>query len=207
MSKKGQDNQRGISFQNKVAFLYMLDHYKYANFKEIRFEGDEFDDFTLFFNSNDHDFFHDFEVKNWKSPLSLAQVKDIIRKKIKKNTNCYSNKDKFYIISPSFKKDCKKIESLKESFFLFLNSEEDFKKTKEMYKKVYGDNPLLNWRQKEILFLKYLNLVELKNEDIDNTIIDRFSYEDPFFYNEDNLENIINRFLKKYLIEAPMEKT
>ena len=197
MSKKGQDNQRGISFQNKVALLYLLDHYRYANFTEIKFEGDKFEDFSLFFTDpiNRSSFFHNFEVKNWSDPLSLAKVKEIIKKEVKKGIKRYSDKSKFFIVAPSFTEDCEKIESFKEKYF--FNSEKDFETTKKIYQKIYGNDSLFNWIKEEILFLKYVHLVELKKENIDDKIIDRFYYEDSFFYTEDSVENIISRFLRK----------
>ena len=193
----GRNNQKGIRFQNKVALLYMLDHYRYANFTEIRFEGVDLEDFTLFFTDslNNSTFFHNFEVKNWSNPLSRSEIRKIIEKEVQKGINRYSEKGKFFIVAPSFKEDCKEIESFKENYL--FNSKQDFEKTKTLYKQIYGDNPLLNWSQEEILFLKHVHLVELKKENMDNMIIDRFHYEDSFFYSEDNLENIISRFLRK----------
>ena len=197
MSKKGQDNQRGINFQNKVALLYMLDHYRYANFTEIRFEGDNFEDFTLFFTDsiNHFTFFYNFEVKDWNNPLSRGKVREIIDKEVQKGINRYSENGKFFIVAPSFKDDCKEINSFKEK--CFFNSNKNFEKIKKMYQEIDENNQLLNWNKKEILFLKYVHLVELKEENINNMIIDRFHYEDSFFYSEDNLENIINRFVNK----------
>ena len=197
MSKKGQDNQKGISFQNKVALLYMLDHYRYANFTEIRFEGDNFEDFTLFFTDpiNHFTFFYNFEVKNWNTPLSRNEIRKIIEKEVQKGINRYSEKGKFFIVAPSFKEDCKEIESFKKNYF--FNSKKDFTETKKIYQRIYGDNLLFNWSEEEVLFLKYVYLVEIKTENINNMIIDRFHYEDSFFYSEDNLENIISRFLRK----------
>ena len=197
MSKKGQDNQRGINFQNKVALLYMLDHYRYANFTEIRFEGDNLEDFTLFFTDslNNSTFFCNFEVKNWNSSLTLNKVKEIIKKEVKKGINRYSGQGQFFIVAPSFKEDCKEIETFRKTYF--FNSKKDFTKTKEMYQKIYGNNPLFNWNEEEILFLKYVYLIEIKAENINKMIIDRFRYEDSFFYSEDNLENIRSRFINK----------
>ena len=200
MSKKGQDNQRGVSFQNKVALLYILDHYRYAHFTEIKFEGDSFEDFTLFFTdslNNNKSFFHNFEVKNWATPLSRSEVRKIIKKEVQKGINRYSDEDKFFIVVPAFKENCREIVSFKENYL--FNSKQDFEKTKTLYKQMYGDNLLLNWSQEEILFLKYVHLVELKEKNMDNMIIDRFHYEDSFFYSKDNLENIIDRFVSKII--------
>ena len=184
MSKKGQDNQKGISFQNKVALLYILDHYRYANFTEIRFEGDNFEDFTLFFkdlfNNNNSTFFYNFEVKNWSTPLNINKVKTIIAKEAKKGINRYHDKGKFFIVASAFKEDCKEINSFKEKHI--FNLKKDFEKTKKMYQKIYRNNPLFHWSKEEILFLKYVHLVELKEKNIKNMIIDRFHYEDSFFY-------------------------
>ena len=197
MSKKGQDNQRGISFQNKVALLYMLDHYKYANFTEIRFEGDNFEDFTLFFtNSINHStFFYNFEIKNWNTPLSRNEIRKSIKKEVEKGINRYSEKGSFFIVAPSFSEDCKEIESFKEKFF--FNSKKNFEETKTLYQKIYGNNPLFNWHKEEVLFLKYVHLVKVESKNIDNMIMDRFFYEDSFFYTADNLDSIISRFLRK----------
>ena len=199
MSKKGQDNQRGVSFQNKAALLYMLDHYRYENFAEIRFEGSSFEDFTLFFSDpqNNSAFFYNFEVKNWASPLSANDIKKIIGKEIQKSVSRYSEKGKFFIAAPSFKQECGEIKSFKKKYF--FNSKQDFEQTKKLYQKVHGKNYLLDsWSKEEILFLRHVHLAELKKEDdITNMIIDRFHYEDSFFYSDDNLENIISRFLKK----------
>ncbi len=197
MSKKGQDNQRGISFQNKVALLYMLDHYRNEIFTEIKFEDDNFEDFTLFFKDslNNASFFHNFEVKNWKDPLNVNKAREIIWKEVKKGISRYSDKDKFFIIAPSFHEDCKKINSFKEEYF--FNSRENFEKTKKIYQEVNQSSPLFDWSKEEILFLKYVYLVELKSENINNMIIDRFHYEDLFFYTEDNLHNITSLFLSK----------
>ena len=203
MSKKGQDNQRGISFQNKVALLYMLDHYRYANFTEIRFEGFDLEDFTLFFTDllNNSTFFHNFEVKNWTTtPLSRNKVRTIIKKEVQKGINRYPEKGKFFIVAPSFKEDCKKIESFKENYL--FNSKQNFEKTKELYEKMYGDNPLLNWSQEEILFLQHVHLVELKKRNMDNRIIDRFHYEDSFFYSKHNLKSIISCFVNRIIDES-----
>ena len=197
MSKKGQDNQRGISFQNKVALLYMLDNYRYADFTEIRFESNNFEDFTLFFTDsiNHSTFFYNFEIKNWKTPLSKYKVKKIITKEVEKGINRYSEKDNFFIVAPSFSKNCKEIESFKKKFF--FNSKKNFKKIKKMYQKIYGNNPLFNWNKNEILFLKHVHLVEIDSENINSMLMDRFYYEDSFFYTVDNLNNIISRFLRK----------
>ena len=199
MSKKGQDNQRGVSFQNKVALLYMLDHYRYANFKEIKFEGDGLEDFTLFFSDpiNHSTIFHNFEVKNWQTPLSGNNVRGIIKKEVQKDVNSYSDKGKFFIVASSFKNDCKEIESFKEK--CLFNSTDNFEQTKRIYQKIYKNNKLLNWSKEEILFLKHVHLVELKSENIDNMIIDRFHHKDSFFYTEDNLNNIISRFVNKII--------
>ena len=197
MSKKGQDNQRGIGFQNEVALLCMLDHYRYANFTEVRFEGNNFDDFTLFFidSLSNSTFFYNFEVKYRSVPLNLTEVRKIIQKEVRKDINRYSDKGQFFIVASSFKEDCREIESFKKRYF--FHSKKNFKKTKKMYQEIYGDNQLFNWEKEEILFLKYVHLVELKAESIDNMIIDRLHYEDLFFYSKGNLKNIKGRFLSK----------
>ena len=197
MSKKGQDNQRGISFQNKAALLYILDNYRYANFKEIRFENDKFEDFTLFFTDsiNHSTFFYNFEIKGWASPLSRNEVRKIIKKEVEKGINRYSEKGSFFIVAPFFSEDCKEIEFFKENFF--FNPKKDFEKTKTLYQKIYGNNPLFNWNKNEILFLKYVHLVTVDPKNIDNILMDRFGYEDSFFYTRNNLDNIISRFLRK----------
>ncbi len=199
MSKKGQHNQSGISFQNKVALLYMLDHYRYADFLKIKLEGDNFEDFTLFFSrdtSNQSSFFYDFEVKNWNTPLTIGDVKSIIKKEVEKGISRYSNKDNFFIVAPFFKDDCKsKISEFKKNYF--FNSDKDFNSVKNMYRNRYGDHPLLQWNREEILFVKHISLVELNEDQINNMIIYRFHYEDSFFYTVGNIKNIIGRFSSK----------
>ena len=199
MSKKGQDNQRGINFQNKVALLYMLDHYKYSNFIKIKLEGNSFEDFTLFFSNENtmSNFFYSFEVKNWTKSLTLNDVKNIIRKEINKGIGRYSEKDVFCIIASSVDQECKnQINSFKEKYL--FHSEINFEDTKELYKKIYGDHPILEWKKEEIIFIqKKLKLMELKKESVDKLIRERFAYEESFFYTKENTKNIIGQFFLK----------
>ncbi len=200
MSKKGQDNQRGITFQNKVALLYMLDNYKYHNFLKIKLEGDQFEDFTLFFRDIDNksSFFCEFEVKNWKTPLTLNNVRDIIKKELKKNMWHNVEKGSFFIVASSFSKECKEqIKSFKKNNYLF-GSYKDFYSIKDIYKQMYGSHPILDWSKEEILFFnKRVNLKELDEESVDKRIQERFHYEQSFFYTKENAQNIISRLFKK----------
>ena len=198
MSKQGQYNQKGISFQNSVALLYMLDHYRYADFLKIKLEGDNFEDFTLFFSSsfNKSSFFYEFEVKNWDRSLTIGNVRDIIKKEVTKGIARYSIGDKFFIIAPSFDESCKSlINKFKEKYY--FNLDKDFDSIKDMKGSLSNDNPLLQWSKEEIVFIKNVNLIELNKDQVNNMIVDRFNYEDSFFYTIENLNNIKERFFKK----------
>lgn len=199
MSKKGQDNQSGITFQNKVAFLYMLDNYKYFNFLKIKLEGSQAEDFTLFFKdiNNQSSFFHEFEVKNWEKPLTLNNVRKIIKKQVEKGIWRDSEKGSFYIVASSFEEECKKqIKSFKNEYL--FHSYKDFHSIKKMYKKIYGEHPILDWSEEEIVFLnKKVILKELDEKSTDKRIQEWFHYEQSFFYTKENTQNIISRLFQK----------
>jgi len=107
----GASNQRGINFQNKVALFYMLSSLKYSDFLRIKFEGESFSDFTLFFynRQKQSSIFHNFEVKNYRDPLQLNKVRQIIQKESNKGVDRYSDQDRFKIVAPSFSAECKKL--------------------------------------------------------------------------------------------------
>ena len=203
MSKKGQDNQRGIHFQNKVALLYILDNYKYSNFLKVKLEGDKFDDFTLFFSdlNNISSLFRNFEVKNWQRPLTLNDVKNIIQKERQKGIDRYSEKDSFHIIASSVSQDCLKHFNTFQKRYLFNSqfSDEKFNKIKSMYQQD-GHHPILEWSKEEILFIKKnVKLVELKEKNITDLIRGRFQYEHSFFFTEQEADNIMALLLQKII--------
>ena len=192
MSTSGQYNQTGIKFQNKVALLYMLDHYKYDNFLKIKFEGDEFEDFTLFFmdRMTQSSFFYEFEVKNRKDPLKLSQVRGIAKKEVEKGIGRYSDQNRFFIVAPSFSEGCKNhIRSF--SNYLFPSGT-DFDSNKQLYEEAIGKHPVPNWSKEEIIFIKKVDLVELDEQSVDKRIREHFHYEQSFFYTEANAQNIIS---------------
>ena len=199
MSKKGQDNQRGIGFQNKVALLYMLDNYKYSNFLKIKLEGSQFEDFTLFFSDlkKTSSFFREFEVKNLSKALTLTDIRNIIKKELEKGAGRYSDKDSFYIVAPSFSEKCKThISALKESYCFY--SYKEINSAKKMYNMMYDKNPILDWNEEEILFIKHkTEIVALSEKNTDQWIQERFYREQGFFYTKDNAQNIISQFFKK----------
>ena len=201
MSKKGQDNQRGISFQNKIALLYMLDNYKYSNFLKIKLEGTGFEDFTLFFSNinNNTSFFYEFEVKSRQKPLKLTDIRHIIKKEVEKGVGRYSDEGSFYIVAPSFNEECKKqIKTFKDNIWFSETSYKDFDSIKKTYEKWYGEHPILQWSKEEILFIKQkTEIVELSEKSTYQQIQERFYYEQPFFYTKDNAQNIIARLFKK----------
>ncbi len=197
MSKKGQDNQKGISFQNKVALLYLLKYYRFRNFLEIKLEGENWSDFTVFFHSSSDNsrFFYNFEVKNQKKPLTTNDVKKILQKEVsERGINYYSaNRDKFYIVASKFSREC--IDKFKDKY-LFL-SNKVFDSQKNLYKKVYGDHELLEWSKKEIFMVKNTEFVELNEDKLNNQILDNLFFEHSFYYTKGDTENLINRFLGK----------
>ena len=203
MSKKGQDNQRGIHFQNKVALLYIMDNYKYSNFLKINLEDNKFDDFTLFFGDikNTSSFFRNFEVKNWNNPLTLNDIRKIIKKEVDKGIDRYNDRDSFHIIAFSFNPDCLNHFKTFQKRYLFDSdySDEKFNKIKSMYQKD-GHHPILEWSKEEILFVKKnVKLVELKEQSITDRIRGRFQYEHSFFFTEQEADNIIALLLQKII--------
>ena len=185
MSAKGQDNQKGINYQNKVALLHMLDHYRYANFERIEFEGDSSEDFALFFLDSKGDFiFCNYEAKNLKKPLSPCDVRKIIKKEIE-NKGRYSKESYLYIVAPSFGPKIKEIKGFKERrLFDSIKYLDSLKET-------------LKWDDEEISFLKNVHLIEIKEEILGKMISTRLLREEFFFYANDNLRNIISCFHKK----------
>ena len=200
MSKKGQDNQKGISFQNKVALFYLLNYYRYGNFSEIKLEGDDLSDFTLLFDSPSLNprFFYNFEVKNWQKPLTISDVQKIIRKEAsERGGNYYSvGRDRFYIVAPAFSNDCvKQFNSFKDRYFFI--SEKSFNSQKNLYKKMYGDHELLKWSKEEISTTQNTELITLNEDQLNNKIFDRLFFEYSVYYTKGDTENLINQFLKK----------
>ncbi len=200
MSKKGQDNQEGITFQNKVALLYMLDNYRYGNFLKIKFEGDDYNDFTLFFknSNNNSSFFWEFEAKKRDKSLTLFGVKNIIAKEAEKGINRYSDNDQFYIVAPQFQNQCKEqIKQFKKHSWVFKKDGfKNFDQLKKMYQQFNEESPILYWSKEEIILLLKTEIVELNKEIINKKTQERFYYEQSFFYNEENADNIIARLFK-----------
>ncbi len=200
MSKKGQDNQKGITFQNKVALLYMLDNYRYGNFLKIKFEGSSYNDFTLFFkNSNKNSsFFWEFEVKNWTKPLTLHKIKNIITTEVEKGINRYSDNDQFYIVAPHFADECKEqIKQFKKYSWIFKKDGlKNFDQSKKMYQQFNEKSPILHWSKEEIILLLKTEIVEFNEEIVNQKTQERFYYEQSFFYNKENADNIISRLFK-----------
>ena len=201
MSKKGQDNQRGINFQNYVALLYILNSYKSPSFSRVSLEGDNFEDFALFFYSSNRESFHNFEVKSWEKPIEITRIREIIGKEVKKGVERYRTQGSFFIVAPSFKKECKNaINKFKKTFFFYYT--EDFNLKKQCYKKYDPNNPLLLWDEKEISLLKFTELIELKKNDVEDKVLDHLHYGDSFYYTKENSKNLISRILTKITEES-----
>ena len=205
MSKKGKDNQKGTRFQNTIALLYMLDSSKWDNFLKIKLEGENHEDFTLFFMDTDNSssFFYEFEVKYRSTrPLTLNDIREIVQKEVKKGMSRYSDKDRFFIIASSFNKKSKEdMQSFKSKHFFDLSK--NFNSEKAIYREIYGKNPILNWSKEEIIFIQEkVELIEIDGNSIDKLIRERFIYEQSFFYTEDNAQNIIARLFRKITEES-----
>lgn len=197
MSRKGQDNQRGVTFQNKVALLYMLRYLKYSNFLSIQFEGDDFSDFTLFFRDEDKgvNFFHEFEVKCRSNPISTSYVKQIVTGRLQKGIEQYSAEDKFYIVAPMFTQKCK--DEIKEFLLFYSMGYKDFKSQQLLDRSLFGDSSSVKWKEEEFAFLSHVKLEEIELQHIDSKIVQYFAYKDHFFYTPGDLNNIISELFKE----------
>ena len=220
MSKKGQHNISGIDFQLRVALLYLLESFNNVNFIKAKFEGDNLSDFTLFFKDSNENrsFIHNIETKKWSSDLKQNEIRKLIKEEIHKRNELYStHNDKFFIIALNFSKNLKNyIKEIKKHIPLREGmEEEDFKKIYQPYLKIkgftekkkpensnrnsrYQKNLILErWRKEEILFLRFVELVELKEDQINNGILKHFCDKDTFYYRESDLKNIQNLLFEK----------
>ena len=199
MSKQGQYNISGVDFQLRVALFYLLENFKYENFIKAVFEGDKFSDFTLFFKDSikNRSFIHNIEVKKWNQNLSQSDIKELIKKEIKNRKEIYSvHQDRFLIIAPNCSQRVKTdIKEIKKHIPLHKDMKE---KDLDFFKTIYQNNPILKiWKKEEILFLRYVELVELNEDQINNSILKHFRYEDSFYYRENDLESIQTLLLEK----------
>ncbi|MCK4666163.1 hypothetical protein KAU33_05415 [Candidatus Dependentiae bacterium] len=190
MSSKGKNNISGISDQADITLLYLLKNINKNEFVEIQIEGEKYNDFTLIFDN----YVINFEVKSWKRALSYKSILNIIKdgkKKIK------SNDDKFNIIVRNISKDfIEDYNYIREQLYYWKiwsgKRYEENKIVKRLLKK--------GWKADDIVFLLSTKIEEFKDiEYIQNQIIEYFVYDQPIFFHEEDIKNIVSRFFQNIL--------
>jgi len=83
MSKSGQNNLKGVNFQAWVALSLFLQFLKKPEFSHIQLEGDNLEDFTLYFNDGTKIIG---EAKVRKENVQPALLKDILKNIVKRST-------------------------------------------------------------------------------------------------------------------------
>jgi len=113
MNKAAHSTFTGISDQADIALFYLLKASKRADFQKIIVEGEEWEDFTLIFDTYNEDY----EVKSHTNPLSFSDIKKIITKKFNRQ---YGEKDKFRIVVRRLNKEFKKCYDYIHDYILWI---------------------------------------------------------------------------------------
>lgn len=96
MSKAGQSVFRGLNYQSMSALLLFLLKLDDSNFESVTLEDDKWEDFTLNFSSGKKIVC---ESKNYKSPLSRANIESILSS-IQSRDREIAHQDEIWIICP-----------------------------------------------------------------------------------------------------------
>lgn len=187
MSKAGQNTFTGISDQADIALFYLLQASKWSNFQKIIVEGSKWEDFTLIYS--DHS--EDFEVKSYKKPLSFRDIKNIVRKNIKKR---YGDKDKFKIV-------CRKLSNYFKDDYEYIRDYISYIMIKGLSKDSIGKKFLKkNWSSDEVSLLARIEIIEFnKIENIHQQISEYFAYTNPFYFDITDQKSIISQFFKEIM--------
>jgi len=188
MSKAGQYTFTGISDQADIALFYLLKASKRADFQKIIVEGEEWEDFTLVFDTYNEDY----EVKSHRIPLSFSSIKKIIAKKINKQ---YGEKDKFRIVVRRLDNKFKEYYEYIRDYIFWIEHE---RLNKDTIVKKFLDK---KWSEDEILFLaKRVEIFEFgRIENIHQQISEYFAYEYPFYLDPMDQKSIVAQFFKEII--------
>jgi hypothetical protein len=191
MSKAGQNTITGINRQLDVALLYLLKNYKYENFVEITLEGNEWEDFTLFFN----DKIDSFEVK-WHQSITFNDVQKIISKELSKNT---PHKYNFFIVCKIMGADFKNAYEKLRKVHCFINEnmlmESCYQQTKIFHEK--------GWSLKELTLLANTIIIEKETEDkLNEEFYNHFLYNEEIFLEEYEVDLMFSYAFKDIINKA-----
>jgi len=188
MSKAGQYTFTGISDQADIALFYLLKASKRADFQKIIVEGEEWEDFTLVFDTYNEDY----EVKSHRNPLSFSGIKKIIIKKLNKQ---YGEKDKFRIVVRRLDNKFKEYYEYIRDYIIWIEHEG---LNKDSIVKKFLDK---KWSEDEIRFLaKRVEIFEFgRIENIHQQISEYFAYEYPFYLDPIDQKSIVAQFFKEIM--------